>query len=394
VITASGNITHVFTANGSFTYTFVDASGNTGSTTATVTNIDTIAPVITLIGSGTITVPQTATQTYSDSGATFTEVNQAGATSTGTLTASSGSVDTTTLGTYVLTFTKTDAAGNIATPVTRTVTVSDQTPPTASLLYNNSGSLITSTTSTGLTVTNQSVTATLTGASETITITNSTGVVITASGNITHVFTANGSFIFTFVDASGNTGSTTATVTNIDTIAPVITLIGSGTITVLQNSIYTDSGATCTDTNTCTLTSTGTVNTANTGSYTITYRATDVVGNTATPVTRTVIVVLAPDTVAPVITLLGSATMTISQGNIFTDPGATCSDDRDPTCTVTATGSVNTLSTGSYTITYRASDLAGNTAIVQTRTVTVVAAPDTTAPVISLSGSTVISLTQ
>lgn len=41
-----GLFTHSFTENGSFTFQFADAAGNTGEATATVSNIDTIAPYV------------------------------------------------------------------------------------------------------------------------------------------------------------------------------------------------------------------------------------------------------------------------------------------------------------------------------------------------------------
>jgi len=54
--------------------------------------------------------------------------------------------------------------------------------------------------------------------------------------------------------------------------------------------------------------------------------------------------------------------MSIYVGSGFTDPGATCTDDRDATCTVTISGSVNTSQTGTYILTYSAKDSANNSA--------------------------------
>ena len=81
--------------------------------------------------------------------------------------------------------------------------------------------------------------------------------------------------------------------------------------------------------------------------------------------------IVTPDTTAPVIVLSGNSTMTVAQGNTFTDPGATATDNVDATVTVTATGTVNTAADGTYMITYTAADAAGNTATAKTRTVTV-----------------------
>ena len=71
-------------------------------------------------------------------------------------------------------------------------------------------------------------------------------------------------------------------------------------------------------------------------------------------------------------------------GSIYIDANATCSDNLDSSCSVTANGIVDGLTLGTYTIDYNATDAAGNTAITQTRTIHVITG-DT--PVITLSGS-------
>ncbi len=78
----------------------------------------------------------------------------------------------------------------------------------------------------------------------------------------------------------------------------------------------------------------------------------------------------APDTTAPVITLLGTNPLNLTAGTAYTEAGATCVDDKDPTCTIVTTGSVNTATAGSYIITYTATDAAGNVSS-KTRAVTV-----------------------
>ena len=84
-----------------------------------------------------------------------------------------------------------------------------------------------------------------------------------------------------------------------------------------------------------------------------------------------------PDTVFPVITILGDNPATVELGSAYTDAGAT-SDGGE---TVSSSGSVDTNTVGTYTITYSATDAAGNTSTA-TRTVNVV---DTTPPVITSS---------
>ncbi|MED5309576.1 MAG: family 16 glycosylhydrolase, partial [Pseudomonadota bacterium] len=84
------------------------------------------------------------------------------------------------------------------------------------------------------------------------------------------------------------------------------------------------------------------------------------------PVTRTVTVA---DTTPPVITLLGDATVEIDLNASYTDAGATAvdavdGDHIDGDVELIKTGSVDTASEGTYTITYTATDSSDNSASV------------------------------
>lgn len=93
--------------------------------------------------------------------------------------------------------------------------------------------------------------------------------------------------------------------------------------------------------------------------------------STVTPVTTPNTPV---DTTPPVIVIAGdTTTITITQGNTFTPPTASATDNVDGTTTVSVTGMVGSA-VGSYTLTYSARDNAGNTANTDV-IVTVVAAP-------------------
>jgi len=89
-------------------------------------------------------------------------------------------------------------------------------------------------------------------------------------------------------------GTATRTVTVVDTQVPVLTLTGDAAITVTRGKTFTDPGATATDNYdgdlTAQITVTGQVDTAKTGTYTLTYNVQDSSGNAATAVTRTVTV--------------------------------------------------------------------------------------------------------
>jgi hypothetical protein len=95
---------------------------------------------------------------------------------------------------------------------------------------------------------------------------------------------SNGAAVF-YNDGSGNLGSG-------DVTAPTIQLRGESSVTLIVESAYTDAGATATDTIdgdvTARIVVTNPVNAAVIGTYTVTYHATDLSGNSAAPVTRTV----------------------------------------------------------------------------------------------------------
>ena len=165
-----------------------------------------------------------------------------------------------------------------------------------------------------------------------------------------------------------------------DNVPPVITIIGGNPVTVELGDAYTDQGATAFDEfhGETPVSSSGTVDTDTVGSYTITYTATDLDGNTATA-TRTVNVV---DTTSPVVTVTGDNPATVELGGTYTDAGATATDASGDVTVVTSGDTVDPDTLGTYTITYTSTDASGN-AGTATRTVNVV---DTTAPVVTATG--------
>ncbi|MDB4417775.1 DUF5011 domain-containing protein [Akkermansiaceae bacterium] len=182
-----------------------------------------------------------------------------------------------------------------------------------------------------------------------------------------------GSYLVSFMatDAAGNAAvEVTRTVIVQDTLPPVIALIGSVSVTIEAGSEYLDPGATATDSldGAIAVVVDNTVNTQVPGSYLVSFTATDAVGNAAVEVTRTVIV---GDSSPPVITLIGSASLTIEAGADYTDAGATAFDTLDGAIPVVADNKVNTQVPGSYLVTFTATDAAGNAAVEVTRTVIV-----------------------
>ena len=93
-------------------------------------------------------------------------------------------------------------------------------------------------------------------------------------------------------------------------------------------------------------------------------------GTSTEPVTGTTTV----DTVAPVISLIGNSSVTITQGVAYIEEGVTATDDVDGdiSANIVTTSTVDIGTVGTYTVNYSVSDTAGNTTIMS-RIVEVVA---------------------
>ena len=174
-----------------------------------------------------------------------------------------------------------------------------------------------------------------------------------------------------------------------DITPPVITLLGANPLTVeVGVGVYSELGASATDDDPLfsgVVTVGGdTVDVDVVGGYVVTYTASDPSGNT-TVESRMVDVV---DTTAPVVTLNGVSPQTIEVGSLYSELGASATDN-DPLFSGVVTVGGDTVDVdvvGGYVVTYTASDPSGNTTV-ESRIVDVVAAPDITPPVITLLGA-------
>jgi hypothetical protein len=187
-----------------------------------------------------------------------------------------------------------------------------------------------------------------------------------------------------------------------DTTPPVITLLGDNPVHLSIGGTYVEPGITVTDDTDSAPTyvtfvdgiqqETSGMDTSSQTTHIITYSAVDAKGNGVTA-TRAVIVgasssdsgsgsgasttpsdTTPADITAPVVTLVGDAALELTVGDTFTDSGATASDDTDGdlTASIVVTGAVDTTTAGSYSLTYTATDSAGNSGSAS-RLVTVVA---------------------
>ncbi|HPO17100.1 MAG TPA: DUF5011 domain-containing protein, partial [Candidatus Hydrogenedentes bacterium] len=292
-----------------------------------------------------------------------------------------GIVEITIPGDYTLSYNVSDALGNPADTVTRTVTVQDTTAPVISLngadpdavecgnVYADPGAVTLPDCDTAIVVNSNSI-------------------------NVVDIFTP-GDYVVTYTaqDAAGNEAAAVMRTVQVqDTAPPVIALIGANPLTLECSSAYADPGATVTDICDASVTvnnnSAAVVDMSTPGDYTVTYSAQDDSGNSAAPVTRTVSV---QDTTPPVITLVGANPLTLECGSVYGDPGAIAADACDLSITVNNNGAtmVDMSASGDYTVTYSAQDDSGNSAAPVTRTVQV---QDTLNPVVTLTGNASITL--
>ena len=160
-----------------------------------------------------------------------------------------------------------------------------------------------------------------------------------------------------------------------DTTSPTISIAGGTSITVNQGDSFTNPSATVTDNRDTGLTAevSGTVDTSTPGTYTLTYSASDAAGNSSSIIVE--VIVNAVDTTSPVISFSDGLSYSINVGDDFSIPTPTVTDDIDTGLTAEVSGTVDTSIAGDYTLTYTATDVAGNST---TETVTVFVLADST----------------
>ncbi|MBD3790521.1 MAG: DUF5011 domain-containing protein [Campylobacterales bacterium] len=243
------------------------------SNTADITVLipDVVPPVVTLNGEANITINEY--EEYAEQGATAHDERDGELNVTIT-----GNVDTKTLGTYTITYTAIDKAGN-KTEKTRIVTVVDITP-----------SVITLNGEANVTIDDDSSYVEL-GA--TAVDARDGAVEITISGTVDTNILGVHTVTYSAVDKSGNKAEAKRTVHVIDITPPVITLNGEANLTITNGEAYVELGATAMDNRDgdVNVTISGSVDTTQAGTYTIIYTAVDSAGNSASK-TRTVTVTI------------------------------------------------------------------------------------------------------
>ena len=369
------------------TYTATSVSGNTGTNTRTVTvTQDIVAPLITLTNPSEnpvrLTYNSTVSPTYSEPYVEYGATADSGE----TVVIDNSAVNIINEGTYTVTYTATDTAGNIGTTTRTVVVTEDDIPPTLTLtnaaanpinlIFNDSISptYIQSYTEYGATA----------DGGQTVTI-DTSAIQSTTPGTYNVVYSA--------TDIAGNIGTIIRQVTYTrDTNAPIINLNtpSYNPVDLVYNSTngysetYTEHGATSDGGEAVTQvvrrngTVVSAVNPTQAGTYVVTYSATDSAGNIGTN-SRTITVT--NDTVAPVLNLQGPAYIKVVQnygGSIGIPNPPVTINSPDQGLSYSTNSTVNMSTPGTYTITYSATDRALNVGTVS-RTVQVYSTSGATA---------------
>ena len=334
-------------------YTADDGNGNTNTATRTVYVTDTFSPALAILGANPATnechVPYVDVGVAAlDACAGFVEV------------ATNSTVDANTPGVYLVTYTTDDGNGN-TNSVSRTVYVVDTLGPTLTILGANPA-----TNECHIAYVDAGATA-MDACSGSMTV-STNGIV---EANVPGVYTV----VYTSDDGNGNTNTATRTIYVVDTVGPVIGILGSNPATNECHVAYLDTGATANDAcvGSVVLSTNSTVDANVPGIYSVTYTSDDGNGNTNTA-TRVVYVV---DTTSPEIVCSPNKTAECGSAWAFDEP--TANDECSGTNVIVAV--LETMTNGNvFTRSWAASDPAGNT---NTCSQSVTVLSDTAPPVIT-----------
>ena len=361
------------------TWTATDPATNEMIATQVVTVVDTTKPVIALNG-----LPEVRVEfggSYTELQATATDAVDDDIQLTDKIVIA-GTVDTNLAGIYHITYDVTDAAGNDAITVTRTVTlgaaqiVIDKVPPT-----------IIAPSDVVVEATSPRTTVRVGQATATDNMDPMPAITRTPTGN--EFVVGKHTITWTATDASDNSNSAEQTITITDTTKPVIVLLGDNPQTVEFGSVYNDPGATATDAVddndelTTQIAAASTVDTGTVGDYTITYTVSDTATNAATPVLRTVTVNPAPASTDANLSSLtlsaGTLSPTFAAGTISYAVNVVVNDVASTTVTPTTADAGATVTVAGETVTSGEASAAIDLTVGENAIAIVVTAEDGTA---------------
>ena len=343
------------TAIGSFNVVYTAYDGNTTVTaTRTVNVVDTVPPVITILGDDPYTLERF--DVYTDEGATV---------DTGSILTTDISAVNNALthgSSFVVTYTATD--GNVAHDVTqtRTVNIVDTKPPVITLLgdvdpYHIQPLIPFQDVDPGFEVD--------LGTSVSV---DYSSVVTTDNSNFDVVYRAS--------DGVNPDAVVIRRVAVADTLSPVVILNGPSVVTLERYAEYVEQSVTLDLGSSLVSTITDLDNTT-VGSYTVTYLATDNIN----PDTTNVRIINVVDTTAPIVTLNGASSVTLERYGVFADIDSGVTIDANGTLASVDISQLNNTTQGTYTVTYNVVDDHNNANVI-TREVVV---EDTIPPVVTLN---------
>ncbi|AMS26063.1 hypothetical protein AEM51_02605 [Bacteroidetes bacterium UKL13-3] len=339
-------------------YIAADLYGNNSDTiTRTVqVEVNQTGPSLSLNGSDSIAIE--VYNSYTEQGATASSNSGSNLTS---LIVRTGLVDSTTLGTYFITYSITDQFG-FNTTKQRKVVVMDTMLPS---IVTNAGTS---------TITHQVGTPYM----DPIKVNDNywKNITPTRTGVINPSIPGSYSLIYNAVDGSGNVAPTYfVTVVVKDLVPPTISLRGEDPLTVDVYTSFNDPGVETSDNYYPNVTTvrTGLPAMNLLGNYLVTYTATDGAGNTAN-VTRLVKVV---DRIAPEIELLGNNPFEQCRFKSFNEPGVKIKDNYWPdsllqTLMVLDLSKVDVTRPGYYFALYTVTDPSGNKSFTTQRLINVI----------------------
>jgi hypothetical protein len=364
----SGGVNHGVPADYTITYSVTDGRTPTISQTRTVNVRDTLPPMITV--NGPTDQQFECGNTYVDPGASAADVCAGQVAVTATRNG-----DSTRPGDFTITYSARDPSGNeVTSPVVRTVHVNDNAPPTLALVGSGSQTVecATAWNDPGATA-NDACFGDLTAA-------------ITREGSVDNMRPALYPLTYRVTDPAGLSAEPVRRDVRVqDTLRPTVTMLGATNIAVeCGDGSYRDPGASASDSCAGTLPAVpSTVADPNApDTYVISYTATDPSGNVGTSSTSRTVTV--SDTLNPVLTLTGNASMTLECATPWNDPGATANDQCAGNLTglIQRTGTVNNMQPAPYRLTYSVTDPSGRSDSKE-RAVTV---RDTLVPEITVQG--------
>ncbi|MEL6404401.1 MAG: immunoglobulin-like domain-containing protein [Chloroflexota bacterium] len=249
------------------------------------TETGTTAPVISLNGLSSIVLNDG--DTYIEAGATATD--DVDDDISDNIIIDNSAVDTDTPGIYLVTYNVSDAAGNVATEVTRTVEVLDITPPVIELLGDDPLEL-----SVDDPYTELGATATDDADGDI------SGNIIVDASAVNTAVASTYEVTYNVSDAAGNAATEVVrdviVSATLDTTPPVIALLGDNPLVIEQGNAYIEPNATANDDIDGDISGSividdSDVDTSTIGNYQVTYNVSDAAGNAATEVVRDVSVV-------------------------------------------------------------------------------------------------------